>query len=75
MKVPADAGRLSIGLAAADADGVIAAGNDRLPGLGHHAQVAILQVEVNLLACSGFEVDSLKFPQKRPEAHLEQAET
>lgn len=47
-QVPGDSRRSCIGLAAADADRVITAGNDRKAVLRHHAHISILQLKMNL---------------------------
>jgi hypothetical protein len=59
-EVPANAWRSRIGLAAADADGVFPCGNQRIACLGDHAQIAVLQLEVNFLACARFEMNALE---------------
>ena len=47
-------------LASTDADGVITLRDDRIAILGHHAQIAVLQVEVNLLARARFQMNALE---------------
>src|SRR5665213_2211053 len=59
----ADRGRARIRLATADADRIIAAGNDRTAVLGHYPQIAILQVEVNLLARARLQMNPLESPE------------
>src|SRR6202050_1677163 len=53
-----------IQVAAANADGVFALGDDRISILRHHPHVAGLQVKVHLLAGAGLEMHALK-PAKR----------
>src|SRR5580658_9845539 len=56
-------GRCCLGLTSADADRVITLRNDRIAIFRDHAQIARLQVEMNLLACARFEMDALKTAQ------------
>ena len=53
-------GRSGIWLTTADADAVVSAGDDGMAVLGHHAQAAVLQLEVNLLACARIEMNALE---------------
>ena len=50
----------SIGLPTTDAECVIPLDDDRIAILGHHAQIARLQIEVNLLRSAGLEMNALK---------------
>ena len=52
------------GLSAADGDGVIALGYDGLAGFRDHAQVARLQLEMDLLRCARGEVHALESAQR-----------
>src|ERR1700740_3729190 len=52
--------RSSFGLPTADANRVVTAGDNRLAVFGHHAQIAVLQLEMNLLACAWIQVNTLK---------------
>jgi len=52
-------------LAAAYGDYILALGNDGLSGFSHDAEVAWLQVEMQLLRGTGFEVDTLEGAQCR----------
>ena len=60
MELSGNYWRSCVRLASADADRVIALSDDRISILGHHAQIAVLQFEVNLLARAGFEMNALK---------------
>src|SRR5438045_671343 len=60
MEMPANCRRSHIRLASSDADGVITFTDDWISLLGHHTQIAVLQLEVNLLARARFEVNALK---------------
>src|SRR5271157_5753616 len=62
-EVPGGPRRSGIRLAAAEADGVIAACDDRTAVLRHHAQVSTLQLKMNLLACARVEVNALESPE------------
>src|ERR1035437_4618671 len=50
-------------LAAADRDRVTALRNDRIPSLGDHHQVAVLQLKLDLLRLARLEVNSLEAAQ------------
>ena len=63
MEMTADAWRSGIGLASADADRVVPLRDDRIAVLRHHAQITRLQIEMNLLACAGVEMNALKSTQ------------
>ena len=63
MELSGSHGRSCIRLASADADRVIALRDDRISILRHHAQIAVLQLEVNLLARARFEMNALKSAQ------------
>ena len=63
MKVACLARRSGIWLAAADRDGVAAASDHRVPAVGNHAEITILQLEVNLAALAGIEMNALKTAQ------------
>ncbi len=60
VEVSSDSWCSRIRLASSDADGVIPGGNDGTAKLRDHAQIAVLKLEVNLLACARFEMDALK---------------
>ncbi len=60
VEFTAHAWRLSIGLAASDADCVIARSDHRSTILGHNSQIAIFQLKVDLLARARFEMNALK---------------
>jgi hypothetical protein len=54
-------GRCSrVGLASADADGVIPLSDDWMPILSHDSQVARLQIEMDFLARARLKMDALK---------------
>jgi len=55
--------RAGIGLTAANEDRVLAFGDDGFAGIGDHAQVARMQVEVDSLRCAGVKVDALEAAQ------------
>ena len=55
-----DTGRSGVRLSATNADGVVSWSNHRIAVLAHHAQIALLQLEMNFLACTRIEVNSLK---------------
>src|SRR5215831_19736651 len=59
-EVAGDTRRSGIWLAAADTDGVITVGDDRMALVGHHAQVSVLELKMNLLTCARFEMDALE---------------
>ncbi len=63
MKVPADTWRSGIRLATTDADGVFPSGDDRVAILGDHAQIPVLQLEVNPLARAWLQMNALEPPQ------------
>src|ERR1039458_9809823 len=52
--------RSGVRLASTDADRVITLSNDGISILSHHAQIAVLKLEVNLLARTRFEMNPLK---------------
>ena len=60
FEVAADRRRSGVGLAATDADGVLTTGNDGIPIFGDHDQIAILEVEVNLLARARLQMNFLE---------------
>ena len=60
IEVAADRWRSSIRLAATDADGVVTSGNDRVAIFSDHDQIAVLQVEVDLLARARLQMDFLE---------------
>ena len=60
MKAPANSRRTRVGLAASNADRVITLSDDWIPLLGHHTQIAALQLEMNLLARARFEMNALE---------------
>src|SRR5579859_5317990 len=62
-EVSGDARCSGIRLAATDADGVITAGDNRISIFRHHAQVPVLQLKMDLLACAGIEVNALESTQ------------
>src|SRR5690349_190152 len=57
VEMAADAWRSGVRLASSDADGVIPFRDHRIPFLGHHTQIARLQLEVHLLACARIEMN------------------
>src|SRR6185437_4109609 len=63
MKMAGDTRRSGIGLASADADGVIALGNHRITIFGHHTQIAWLQLEMHFLACASIEMNAFEATQ------------
>ena len=64
------------GLAAADADCVVAFGDHRFAGFGHHAQIAMFQLEVDLLRRAGLEMDALESAERaeRRALHIREAQ-
>lgn len=60
MEVATYARYSGIGLPTTDAECVIPLSDDRIAILGHHAQIARLQIEVNLLRSAGLEMNALK---------------
>ena len=60
MEMPSDRPRCSVRLSSAHADGVISASDDRVAVLCHHAQVPVLQLEMDLLTSTGIKVNALK---------------
>src|ERR1035441_4427623 len=56
--------RPCIRLASTNADRVLALSNDWISILGHHAQVTVLQLKVNLLAFARFEMNPLKSAER-----------
>src|SRR5690349_9471574 len=60
MEVPANSWRSRIGLASSNADRVIALSDNWISILGHHTQIAVLQLEMNLLARARFEMNPLE---------------
>lgn len=60
MELPGYAGSACIGLAASEGERVIPLSEDGISVLGDHAQVATLQLKVNLLAGAGFKVNTLE---------------
>jgi hypothetical protein len=60
IEAPAHSRRGAIGLSAADADCVIAWSDNRTAILSHHDQIAIFQLEVNLLARARLQMNALK---------------
>jgi len=52
--------RSGVRLASTDADRVITLSDDWISILGHHAQIAVLQLEMNSLARTGFEMNAPK---------------
>ena len=60
LEVTGDGRRSGIRLAATDADGVVTSGNDRVAIFGDHDQIAVLQVEVDLLARARLQMDFLE---------------
>ena len=63
MEMPGGAWRSSIGLAAADADGVVPLSDDRIAIFRYHPQIARLELEMEQLTRAGFEMDALKSSQ------------
>ena len=59
----ADRWSSGIWLAATDADGVVTSGNDRVAIFSDHDQIAVLQVEVDLLARAWLQMNSLESAQ------------
>ncbi len=60
LEASTDNWRSGIRLASADADCVISRSDDRITILGHHTQITILQLEVNLLARTRFQMNALE---------------
>ena len=56
----ADTRRSRFRLTSSDGDGVITLSDDRISFLSYHAQIARLQLEVNLLACAGIKMNALE---------------
>src|SRR5271168_4953004 len=63
-------GRSSVGLAPTDADRVIPLRDDRIAVFRDHAQITWLQVEMDLLACTSFEMDTLEITQSNARGSL-----
>jgi len=59
-EVSGDGRGSSTGLAATDAERVIPGGDDGVTGLSDHAEIAIVELEVYLLALAGFQMDALE---------------
>src|SRR5580658_5336675 len=66
--------RCCLGLTSADADGVITLRNDRIAIFRDHAQIARLQVEMDLLARAQFEMDASKAAQSNARSSLDLGE-
>ena len=60
VEMTGGAGRSCFGLTATDANGVVSWSDDRIAVLGHHAQVALLQLEMNFLTSTRIEMNSLE---------------
>ena len=60
LEVAADTWRSGIRLSAANAHCVITCSDDRITILGHHTQIAALQLKVNLLVRARLQVNALK---------------
>ena len=71
MEMTADVWRTGIGLSSADADRVIPLRDDWIAILRHHAQVARLQLEMDMLACTSFEMDALEPTQSDARGSLD----
>lgn len=65
VEMPGRAGRSGTGLTPADGDGVVATRDDRLAHVGDHAEIAIFQLEMNLLARARIEVNALEATQRK----------
>ena len=63
MEVSSRTRRSGIGLASTDADRVVPLRDDWIAILSHHAQIARLQLEMNLLACAWIEMNAFKSAQ------------
>src|SRR3569833_306371 len=60
MELSGYTGSSGVGLASPDADRVIPLRDDRIAFLGHHLEIARLQLKMALLACPGFKVDAIE---------------
>src|SRR5579871_3025123 len=60
VEMTCDTGRSGVRLSATNADGVVSWSNHRIAVLADHAQIALLQLEMNFLARTRIEVNSLK---------------
>ena len=60
LEVPGDGRRSGIRLSSPDADGVVTSGNDRVTIFSDHDQIAVLQVEVDLLARARLQMNFLE---------------
>jgi hypothetical protein len=60
MEMTADDWCSGTGLAATDTDRVIPLRDDWIAVLGHHTQITRLQLEMDMLACTSFEMDALE---------------
>ena len=74
VEVTGHTGRPGIGLASTDADGVIPLSDDRIAVLGDHAEVAVLQLEMDFLAGAGFEMNALEAAQSDERRALDRRE-
>ncbi len=75
MEMTADVWCTGIGLSSANADRVIPLRDDWIAILGHHTQIARLQLEMDMLACTSFEMDALKPTQSDARRSLNMAGT
>src|SRR5215472_15822484 len=66
--------RLCIWLSSTDADRVVPVRDNWISILRHHAQIAWLQLEVHLLACSGVQTNPLETPQSEARDALDARE-
>ena len=69
IEVAADRRCSGVWLAATNADRVVTSGNDRVAILSDHDQIAVLQVEVDLLARARFQMNFLESAESDFVAH------
>jgi hypothetical protein len=60
MEFSGDYWRPCVRLASADADDILTLSDDWISIRGHHAQIAVLQIEMNLLARARFQMNALE---------------
>src|SRR5437764_4550716 len=63
MELPGHYRCSCIRLATADADRIVTLRDDWISILGHHAQIAILQIEMDLLARARFQMNALELAE------------
>src|SRR5256885_16654051 len=64
LKSPCDGWRSGVRLSPADRNRIFPLGDDRFSGVVHHAQVAVFQLELNLLRFARLQVHALESAQR-----------